>query len=325
MANKSVTKDKKLAKEPESPALTEYIHQTPGDFDKFLFEIYRKKYNKRHFLITVDEKDGHPWQHRIFDTPHCLVVNDEKGKTMFLKRNTRYFFTFHNNNDSNHELFFTTDPAGGKKGDQTAGEYEPGEILGTPRPFAEFKSVSFIITNTFPKVFYYQDRQHKFLGGMIFIVDDAAASTSAKKEKKEHHSKERPKHHSKSKSRERPKHHSESRSRSKSRERPKHHSRSRSRSTSRDRPKHHSRSRSQERPKHHLPTKPKNHSRGRSEERPKHHGRSKSAEHRKHSPVKIRRAETPPPPKAPRQITPKKQPNDKKKANDRCVNGKCKR
>ena len=161
-----------MVKPPPNKDLLEYIHGNDDDFDRFLANLTSKGYGRRHFLITTPDKTGHPWENRIYDTPRSFAINGIKGQTIYLRRGHRYFFTFRPNNNA-HSLFFTTDPAGGRKGDQTSAiEYEPRELQGTPIPFGEFKTVSFTIPRSFPKIFYYQDKNHKFLGGLIIVLTD---------------------------------------------------------------------------------------------------------------------------------------------------------
>lgn len=282
-------------KAPDSPALTEYIHATSSDFDKFLSEIYRKKYNKRHFLVTVEPKEGkdrHPWEQRIYDTDYCFSVNSKKGRSLFLKRNVKYFFTFHNNDESaDHEFFFTTDPAGGQRGDQTADKnYEPVEIPGTPRPFSEYKSVSFNVTNQFPKVFYYQDRLHKFLGGLVFVVDDNdddSASDKKGHDAKKDHRIRREHHHRR--------HHRDHPTGGHPEKGEKSRSRSRHRSPDRDQKHDHPSNRRAGSPSRSHSLRHDHHRQSRSRSRDRQHDR-KDGEHHKHE-VKGGRSETPPPPR----------------------------
>ena len=157
---------------PPNKDLLEYIHGNDDDFDRFLANLTAKGYGRRHFLITTPDKTGHPWENRIYDSPRSFAINGIKGQTIYLRRGHRYFFTFRQNSNA-HALFFTMDPAGGKKGDQTSfAEYEPRSLPGTTPPFGEFKTVSFTIPRSFPKIFYYQDKNHKFLGGLIIVLTD---------------------------------------------------------------------------------------------------------------------------------------------------------
>jgi hypothetical protein len=158
--------------------------------------------NKVSFTITVVPKQGHPWQNHITQTNDAFAVDGVKGATIYLRRGVRYFFTFNQGPPSGtfvagttsnfttiiqippivfppttnftHLLFFTTDPAGGKQGgrfpgDVTPTSFNPPAISGTPPPFGQ-GTMSFTVTNAFPKVFYYQDRNFQYLGGTIIVI-----------------------------------------------------------------------------------------------------------------------------------------------------------
>lgn len=150
----------------------QHPHETPEDFERFLNNLRTRGYGKNHYQVTTPDKTGHPWEYRIHDTDRCLAINGTKGLTLYLRRGQRYFFTFRPLG-TEISLFFTDDPAGGKQGDQTdPPSYEPTELNGTPCSVSRFETVSFVITPQFPKLFYYQDKNHKFLGGTIIVFGD---------------------------------------------------------------------------------------------------------------------------------------------------------
>lgn len=129
-------------------------------------------------IVTNVSKIGHPWEHRITTTNQCFAVNGEKGKTLFLKRNIKYTFIFNQTPNENtgvldHALYFTSDPGGGIKGGKYAEfdpcSYDPIPLDKTPDPY-KIGSRSFIITNSFPTIFYYQCRNNSFMGGIIFVI-----------------------------------------------------------------------------------------------------------------------------------------------------------
>jgi hypothetical protein len=131
------------------------------------------------FIVVNVSKVGHPWEHRITTTNQAFAVNGERGKTLFLKRNSKYTFVFEQ--ERNFEtlqldfaLYFTTDPGGGPKGGKFPGEfdpptYNPPSIPGTPSPF-RVGTRSFVVDNSFPTVFYYQSKTDEFMGGIIFVT-----------------------------------------------------------------------------------------------------------------------------------------------------------
>jgi len=153
--------------------IIEFVHETKDQYQQFLAGLERRGLSDKHFEIRISDKNGHPWEHRITDTDRAYQVNGVKGLRIHLTRGKRYFFTFFPmENNSDFSLFFTTDPVGGKKGDLSDSvNYEPISIKGTPQA-NKFMSFSFIIrqdNTTFPTVFYYQDRNHRFMGGMIIV------------------------------------------------------------------------------------------------------------------------------------------------------------
>lgn len=160
--------------------LLQYVHSNEGDFDCFLSNLNAKGFGRRHYIFTTPDKTGHPWSNRIYDSSEAYAVNGIKGDVIYLRRGHRYFFTYrisHVNTEAasdnrHHGLFFTEDPAGGRKGDQTVADYEPREIPGLPASVHDFKTFSFVVINAFPKICYYQDRYSKFMGGLIIVLDD---------------------------------------------------------------------------------------------------------------------------------------------------------
>jgi hypothetical protein len=147
----------------------EFLHSSIEDFNKFMIGLSGNQLANRHFVFTIEDKTGHPWESRI-KKQTALAVNNLKGRTLLVVRNKRYFFTFIPHNEhldvkpddkDNYELFFTTDPIGSSA--------KP--MSGTPKPIKEFKTVSFMIGNDFPKVFYYQCMNHEFVGGLVLVVN----------------------------------------------------------------------------------------------------------------------------------------------------------
>lgn len=117
------------------------------------------------FLITLTDKLGHPWENKIIGTNYSLAIDGVKGKSLYLRRNNRYYFIFRSFDNRNELIYFTQDPAGG--------EYVfKNKISNITGPFSENKLISLEITNNMPKVFYYQSATNKFMGGIIFIVDN---------------------------------------------------------------------------------------------------------------------------------------------------------
>lgn len=180
------------------------------EFKEFLHALDREGHLNRHFLIEVFSKKGHPWAHHITQTADAFAVNNIKGRTLTLTRGYRYYFTFAPdyacpipplqegekepglikdiiaNNKSRPRVeevctgeycvFFTSDPTGGAQGGKFPGDfdpvdYQPEPLPGTPPPFGEFTTVSFVVDDTFPNLFYYQSTMYQFMGGIVLIVD----------------------------------------------------------------------------------------------------------------------------------------------------------
>jgi hypothetical protein len=146
---------------------------------------HKKKDTCSVFTITTPPKEGHPWQHHNTESDHCFAVTYPNGKqktvkggTINLARGRRYAFKFVQTNKTKpfeHLLFFTQDPTGGKQGGKTAGDvdptnYNPTAFPGTPAPYGA-GTKSFTVTDDFPKIMYYQDKNNQFLGGIILVHD----------------------------------------------------------------------------------------------------------------------------------------------------------
>jgi hypothetical protein len=161
------------------------------DFQAFLKGLECKGILCRHFLFELTSKIGHPWESHITGL-EAFAVNNIKGRTLHLERDTRYYFTYapkyepckeipnEKAADEDDEtianilkckkgpppvpcvgdcLYFTTDPTG-----------QPVSVLpGTPAPFPAKTTVSFTIEDFFPDVFYYQSSSEAFLGGLILV------------------------------------------------------------------------------------------------------------------------------------------------------------
>ncbi len=155
-----------MAKDPFKGEVVEFSHPNEEDYQKFVDFLSRHSLRHTHFVITNMSKEGHPWERRI-TCKDAFAVNGKRGRTIFLIRGQRYFFTFRQaemplrpEGPFEHLLCFTTDPMGGP---------EALPLTGTPAPFGEFKTVSFRIDDKFPETFYYQCHKQPFLGGPIIV------------------------------------------------------------------------------------------------------------------------------------------------------------
>lgn len=148
-------------------------------------------------IITIVNKIGHPWEHHITESNEAFAVNGVKGAVLFLKKCGTYTFNINQPNPNlgethEHLLFFTADPTGGRRGGKFYGDldppnYEPKSLpsinataiinntaistFNITVPIIADGSITFTINNTFPRIFYYQCKNHQFEGGLIILVD----------------------------------------------------------------------------------------------------------------------------------------------------------
>jgi hypothetical protein len=111
------------------------------------------------YTVTLIPKSRHPWFPHI-DGDYGYAINNIPGAVLVLRRGLTYNFTFNNDNPE-YSMYFTSDPVGG-----------PMDNLyldGTPPPFNN-GTVTLYISDTTPHVFYYQDKNHKFSGGLIIVT-----------------------------------------------------------------------------------------------------------------------------------------------------------
>lgn len=105
--------------------------------------------------VTVGPKKGHPAEHRISGN-YCYYVGGTPGMTLSLERDKPYIFKLDSNNIG-AELIFTTDPMGSKgavslKGINSIKSGNDGLV---------------VFGKDSPNEFYYQDKNHAFLGGSV--------------------------------------------------------------------------------------------------------------------------------------------------------------
>jgi len=120
--------------------------------------------SEKPFIITLVNKRGHPWESKITDTPNCFAIDGVKGKSLYLKKNMEYFFVYQvpNNIKISDQFYFTQDPIGGPKDIL----YISSKLYNT----TNFDKICLRITENFPNILYYQSKNHRFMGGVIFIV-----------------------------------------------------------------------------------------------------------------------------------------------------------
>lgn len=117
------------------------------------------------FIITLVNKKGHPWENKITDTSFCFAIDGTKGKSLYLKKNMVYYFIYQvpSNSKMTDQFYFTQDPIGG-----------PNDVLYLSKKLYDtptFDKICLKITDNFPNIIYYQSKNHKYMGGAIFILN----------------------------------------------------------------------------------------------------------------------------------------------------------
>lgn len=111
------------------------------------------------FNVTVNTKDQtHP--HPSEGSKIGFLVNGAQGRTLILVRGKTY--TFKVDSSPMHDFYLTTDPVGWGTGTLTEG------VTGN---FTYNGVVTFKPTAATPDIVYYQCRNHKYMGGMIHVVN----------------------------------------------------------------------------------------------------------------------------------------------------------
>ena len=111
------------------------------------------------FLVTTEPKDkSHPFYGRGLDDG--FVVNGEQGREVVVRRGETYKFEV--DTGVKHDFYLSTSPQGwgsGTYADGVKGQFIfEGEVTFTP-------------TDSTPDLLYYQCRNHKYMGGKIYVLD----------------------------------------------------------------------------------------------------------------------------------------------------------
>ncbi len=116
-------------------------------------KIY-KKVKGRQFAVNVCHKIDHPYA--ITRDSKVYSVNNAKAKTLHLIRGHTYMFNIVS--DTGYEFYFTDSPVGGEKYASLPGckSTSSGPLL-------------LEVTDHLPEYFYYQDRNHKYMGGLVLV------------------------------------------------------------------------------------------------------------------------------------------------------------
>ncbi len=122
-------------------------------------EIVKATDESKVFHITVGEKNAsHPFFGR--GSKMGFILDGEQGKPIVLTRGVKYLFDVSTN--VKHDFYFSTAKAGWGTGTVTQGIKGQFTYRGT---------VTFKPSQATPNVMYYACRNHKFMGGKIYIAD----------------------------------------------------------------------------------------------------------------------------------------------------------
>lgn len=115
----------------------------------------------RKFDVGMCQKLDHPYAHD--HQSKVYTVDGVKAKTIHLIRGHTYMFNIKLNsqgyeNNQSYEFYFTRSPVGGERRETIKGckSVRDGPLL-------------LEVTNDLPEYFYYQDKHHKYMGGLIQI------------------------------------------------------------------------------------------------------------------------------------------------------------
>lgn len=115
----------------------------------------------RQFTVSIQRKNDHPYT--LDCDSKVYGVNNSKARTLHLIRGHKYMFNVMQDpnryGDYDHEFCFTPSSIGGagsKKSQWGCKSTCTGPLL-------------LEVTDDMPDYFYYQDRNHKYMGGLIIV------------------------------------------------------------------------------------------------------------------------------------------------------------
>jgi len=131
-----------------------------------------KGQNIKTFTVTLENKAGHPNQHRIIGSKG-FAIDGKKGCILHLRRGRCYYFNIKQKPNANgtydHLFYITRDvQGGGRCGTAANPNWSPARLAGTPPPTAN-GTFCINVDEKFPKYSYYQDANNCMLGGMIMV------------------------------------------------------------------------------------------------------------------------------------------------------------
>lgn len=141
----------KVAKDKVAPIVGATLQKAP--------EKLRKPKEEKLQVVTFElkGKKGHPVENRI-EGNFCFYVNGKAGQTLKLQKSKKYQFRFLGREGSGYEIILTTDSVGGRG----------SRILDKTSSLPIGKSCVVELINC-PNIFYYQDHNKQYLGGIVQI------------------------------------------------------------------------------------------------------------------------------------------------------------
>lgn len=144
----------------------------PSDKCKCLDKDLPIKLKGKEYNVKFQSKRGHPWEHRIVDSNQAIAIDGVLGKELHLTRGHVYKFNVSQSLlGSKLSFYFTADVQGGPVGQAAdSPTYDPVKLPGTFEPVSS-GTVFLRIDDSFPKLFYYQCREQRCMGGLVFVHD----------------------------------------------------------------------------------------------------------------------------------------------------------
>lgn len=125
-------------------------------------ESHKSSGRGKKFIVSFGSKGGHAWEEYNHKSNESIHINGKNGPVLHLYRGCVYFFCIEKCSNSGHEFVLTNSPVGGKNAKSIVGGFEP----------ISEGCVGFKVTKSTPRYFFYQDTQHKYLGGLVIVHDN---------------------------------------------------------------------------------------------------------------------------------------------------------
>lgn len=152
----------------------------PLDKCKCLDKEVPVKLKGKEYNVKFQSKKGHPWAPRIVsikngkttNVDQAIAIDGVLGKELHLTRGNLYKFNISQSLlGSTYSFYFTADVQGGPVGEAAdSPTYDPVKLPGTPDPVSN-GTVFLKADASLPKMFYYQCREQRCMGGVVFVHD----------------------------------------------------------------------------------------------------------------------------------------------------------